>query len=72
MYSRVKYAIRTIWISGRRAVIIASPSPLNGVTGVDAHGTGIVVITASSDGNIRRRRESEDGKEYGEDCEDQR
>ena len=63
MYSRVKYAIRTIWISGRRAVIIGGPSPLDGVAGLDVHGAGIEVVTAPSDGDIRRRRVSEDGKE---------
>ena len=61
MYSRVKYAIRTIWISGRRAVIIAGPSPLDRVADLDCDGAEIEVVTAPSDGNIRRRRLSEDG-----------
>jgi hypothetical protein len=63
MYCRVKDSIRTIWISRRRAMIIAGPSPLDDVAGPDGDGAGIEVGTALSDGNIRRRRVSEDGKE---------
>lgn len=66
MYSRVEYAIRTTWISGRRAVVIAGPSPLDDVAGLDGHGSGAEDGTTLSHGNIRRRRGSDDWKEEDE------
>jgi hypothetical protein len=62
MYCRVEYAIRVIWSSGRRAVITGSPGPFHGVADLDGRRPRIKVVTASSDGDIRRRRVSEDGK----------
>ena len=62
MYCRVKDSIRIIWRSGRRAVIVRSPSPFHGIANLDARRPRIKVATAASDGNIRRRRVSEDGK----------
>ena len=63
MYSRVKYAIRTIWISGRRAMIVASPSPFHGIADLDARRPRTKVVTAPSDGDIRCRRVNEDGRQ---------
>jgi hypothetical protein len=63
MYFRIKYAIRAIWIPGRRAMIIAGPSPLYGIARVNVHGAGTEGMgIVWSDCHIRRRRVSEDGK----------
>lgn len=50
-------------------MITGGPSPLHGVTGLDRNGAGIKVVAALSDGDIRRRRESGDGKEEDEESE---
>ena len=47
-------------------MIIAGPSPLDDVAGSDGHGAGAEIGTPLSDGNIRRRRGSEDGTEEDE------
>ena len=45
-------------------MIIAGPSPLDRIAGVDVHGAGSEGPTIIlSDGDIRRRRVSKDGKE---------
>jgi hypothetical protein len=63
VYCRVEDSIRVIWIPRRRAMIVAGPSPFDGIAGLDARRPRIKVITAPSDGDIRRRRGGERRKD---------
>ncbi len=47
-------------------MIIAGPRPLHRVADLDRHRAGTEIITTLSDGNIRRRRVSENGKKQSE------
>ncbi len=73
MYCRVKYAIRAIWIPRCRAVIIAAPSPLDGIARVNVYGAGTEAMGIIwSDCHIRRRGKGEDWKKQSDESEQPR
>ena len=61
--SGVKDSIRGIGRPGRRTMIIACPRPKNGVANLGGNRAGIKVGPTLPDGNIPRRRGSEDRNE---------
>ena len=59
-YARIKYSIRIIWRTGRHAVIVGGPSPIDDIAGPDGDRARVEVGPALSHVNIRRRCGSED------------
>lgn len=60
VYARIKYSIRITWGTGRRAVIVAGPSPIDDIAGPDGNRARIEDGPALPHGNIRRSRGSKD------------
>jgi hypothetical protein len=65
MYCRIKYPVRTIGITGRRAMVITGPGPLDGVADVDRNRPGTEDRSALANRYIRGRRRGEDWNEKG-------
>ena len=63
VYTRIEYSIRITWRAGRRAVIVAGPSPIDNIASPDGDRAGVVDGSTLSHGDIRRRRRSEHGKQ---------
>ena len=61
--ARIKYSIRITWSSGRRAVIVAGPSPIDDIAGSDGNRARTEDGPALSHGNICRRRGSKHRQE---------
>ena len=58
--ARIKYSIRITRGTGRRAVIVAGPSPIDDIADPDGDRARVEVGPALSHGNIGRSRGSED------------
>ena len=56
--ARIEYSIRITWSPGRRAVIVASPSPIDDIADPDGDRARVEDRPALSHGNIRRSRGS--------------
>jgi hypothetical protein len=63
MYTRIKYSVRIAWGAGRRAVVVACPSPIDDIASPDAHRARVEDGSALSHGDICRRRRSEHGEQ---------
>jgi hypothetical protein len=60
VYARIKYSVRITWGAGRRAVIVPGPGPIDDIASPDGDRARTVDGPALPNGNIRRRRGSED------------
>jgi hypothetical protein len=57
--ARIKYSVRIIWQTGRHAVIVGDPSPIDDIASPDGDSARDEVGPALSHVDIRRRRGSE-------------